>query len=425
MGYRSVLLGRSCCRRLVAACLLAALLVAGCGSGTEPTNAGAPATAADDLSTNESVPTEVATTEGSDGAADRAELGHGFRRCDELLSTGLVDGPLSSDPGIAEAQQFRADMGLRSDETWVRQVPTMERTSEMADAFGYPLTDEEVTDLTSWRASVDTGGLDTYTAGHRDTFGGFWIDNAARAVTVSFSAEVETRRAEIGERWPAVRVVAANLDAGRLTALQNELMAQLVERGLGGSSGQLIQAAGGVVNLGLFVLDEASVAAVAEFADPALTCLEGQELNVFTAPGPQAGSGPGWRLLGLEEADVPFQAVTGAAGLEQLWAAFAPGRPAPPVDFGTEIVLAFPTFGTGIQNGPCGSRFDGFSVGDDGVVRLDLPAPGGAAGCDAIAIPGAYVLAFDRSALPDGTFTVEIVRRQYEAGPLGSISVTL
>ena len=370
--------------------------------------------------------TAVPSTAGVDGAgADPVELGHGFRRCGDLLSTGVVDGPLSSDPKIAEAQQFRADMGLRSDEAWVRQVPTMERTSSMADAFGFPLTDEEVADMTSWSASVDTAGLDAYTAEHRNTFGGYWIDNTERAVTVSFSAEVEARRAEIGARWPGVRVVTANLNAEELSALQNDLMAKLSDRGLGSSSGQLIQAAGGVVSLGLFVLDEASVAAVAEFADPALTCLEGQEPDRYTPPGPQAPSGPGWRLLGLEEVDVPFQAVTDAAGYQRLWAAFAPDRPAPAVDFDAQIVLAFPTYGTGTQNGPCGSRFDGFSVGDDGVVRLDLPAPGGSPACEAIAIPGAYVLALDRSALPTGTFTVEIVRHQVDYGPLGSISVTL
>lgn len=403
----------------IAGWCLATVLVAGCGSGTGSTEAdGAPASG--------SASTDVATTVAPDGAVtEPVELGHGFRRCSELLSTGVIDGPVSSDPEIAKSQQFRADMGLRSDEAWVRQVPSMERTSEMADAFGHPLTDDEITDMTSWSASVDTTGLDAYTAERRDTFGGYWIDNAARAVTVSFSADLEARRAEIGQRWPGVRVVAANLNADDMTVLQNDLMAHLVDRGLGSSSAQLIQVAGGVVSLDLFVLDEPSVVAVAEFADPALTCLDGQRLTLFTPPGPQAPSGPGWRLLGLEEVDVPFQAVTDASGFEQLWAAFAPGRPAPPVDFGSEIVLAFPTFGTGIQNSPCGSRFDGFSVGDDGVVRLDLPAPGGATGCEAIAIPGAYVVALDRSALPGGTFTVEIVRRQYEAGPLGSMSLTL
>lgn len=416
MGHRSVIFDRWC-RRV--GCGLAALVFAGCGSGAGSTEAGdSPATAP--------ASTDVATTVSPGGSpADQGALGHGFRRCDELLSTGLVDGPVSSDPEIAEAQQFRADMGLRSDEAWVRQVPTMERTSSMADAFGYPLTDDEITDMTSWSASVDTTGLDAYTAEHRDTFGGMWLDNTARAVTVSFSADVEARRGEVQARWPGVRVVAANLNADGMTALQNELMAKLVDEGLGSSSGQLIQAAGGVVSLGLFVLDEASVAAVAEFADPALTCLDGQEPDRYTPPGPQAQSGPGWRLLGLQEVDVPFQAATDVAGLERLWAAFDPDHSAPAVDFGAEVVLAFPTYGTGIQNSGCGSRFDGFSVGDDGVVRLDLPAPGGEPVCEAMAVPGAYVVALDRSALPTGTVTVEIVRKQVDYGPLGSITVSL
>lgn len=370
--------------------------------------------------------TATPLTAGADGAGTAAtELGHGFRRCSDLLSTGVVDGDLSSDPKIAEAQRFRADNGLRSDEAWVRQVPTMERTSPMADAFGVPLTDDEVTDLTSWSAGLDTSGLDAYTAEHRETFGGLWLDNTNRAFTVSFTADVETRRAEIAARWPAIRVVEANLNAEQLTALQNDLTAKLTAQGLGSSSGQLIQAAGGVVSLGLFVLDEASVTAVATFADPALTCLEGQEPDRYTPPGPQAQSGSGWRLLGLEEVAVPFQVVTDAGGYERLWSAFAPDRPAPVVDTGVEVVVAIPTFGTGIGNGPCGSRFDGFeAVGQ--VVRLDLPAPGGATPCPAMAVPGAYIVALDRAALPTGSVTVEIVRAQYLGdGPMDSLTVTL
>ncbi|MGI9612463.1 MAG: hypothetical protein ACR2QO_06120 [Acidimicrobiales bacterium] len=216
-------------------------------------------------------------------------LPFGFRRCSMLLSTGVVDGPLSDDPEVAQAQQWRADHGLRSDEDWVRQVPTMDRTSDMADAFAAPLTDDEVIELTTRGSDIDHEALAAYTTEHQATLGGYWLDHTAGGPTISFIENVEQRRAEVAERIPGVRVVAANLTEAELIELQTTLIAQLADLGLPISSAVLVQAGGGVVSIGVPVLNEPTLEVVAQVADPQVVCLEGLEPDEFTGPQPKPG----------------------------------------------------------------------------------------------------------------------------------------
>lgn len=390
--------------------------LAGCVGTATTTTASEPGSAV-----SSGAPRPAAPPSGPAPATTPPALPAGFRRCTQLLSTGVVDGPLSSDPAIAAAQQWRADNGLRSDEAWVRQVPGVARTSTMG--FQYPTTDEEVTQLTSLGASVDWGALNAYTAQHRDTLGGQWIDHTTNSVTVSFTADVDRRRAEIQARIPGVRVIAANRTEAQLAEMQNKLTAELTARNLGAGSGVYIQAGGGVVGLVLFVLDEPSVRAVATFADPRLVCLDGPEPSQIPPPGPQRPAGPGWRLLGAEPVDVAFQAITDPATFAATWAVLAPGRPAPEVDLATTVVFALPTSGRGVTAEPCGSRFDGFTAGV-GTIRFEIPTPGGAPVCDAVGRSGSYLVAVDRAALPTGAVTAEIHR--VPSGPAAAtIVVTL
>ena len=121
------------------------LALAACSSSTTVTEAAevTELPAADDTTTT--------TTDAADDTApaEPPELPLGFMRCDDLASTGVVDGPLSDDPEIAADQQWRADNGLRSDLEWVTQVPNMVRETPEAHAFDAPLTDEEFTELTT------------------------------------------------------------------------------------------------------------------------------------------------------------------------------------------------------------------------------------------------------------------------------------
>jgi hypothetical protein len=269
--------------------LIALALSAGaCGSGdseetvTGPSDALATAEAGESMTT-----TSVEPTATNDNTL--VALPFGFRRCSVLLSTGVVDGPLSDDPEIAKAQQWRADHGLRSDEDWIRRVPTMDRTSDMADAFDAPLSDDEVIELTARGSDIDHEALAAYTAEHQATLGGYWLDHTAAAPTISFTENVEERRAEVAVRIPGVRVVAANLTEAELIELQSTLIAQLADLGLPISSGVLVQAGGGVVSIGVPVLNEPTLEVVAQVADPQVVCLEGLETDEFTGPQPQPG----------------------------------------------------------------------------------------------------------------------------------------
>ncbi|MGH3443348.1 MAG: hypothetical protein ACRDUY_15155 [Nitriliruptorales bacterium] len=76
---------------------------------------------------------------------DAVFQGHAVQRCtadDELVGRGEVDGPLSDDPEVAEAQQARADFGVPSDEATTRRAMAEPR-GEGAD-HAAPLFPEEV-----------------------------------------------------------------------------------------------------------------------------------------------------------------------------------------------------------------------------------------------------------------------------------------
>lgn len=407
LDRRHVLPGTSV--MFLTAILAAALIAAGCG--TEVTTEAGPATRGQ-VDAIPDPPPEPDLLARSAMPDVRPVLPHGFRRCDDLNAVGPITGPVSENPEIAAAQQWRANHGLRSDEEWVRQVPQMERTIPEAHAFEAPLTDDEVLDLVDRGSDVDFEALAAYQAEHQATFGGYWYDNVTRLPTISFSSDIDQRRAEAAELLPGVQVVEANLSQDELGLLQNDLFELVTKQGLGTGAGTRINLDGGVVSLSLFVLDEATVNAVAELADPALTCLEGQEVAHYTAPGPQAVEGDGWRLLALREVDAELEAMFDRSRFEEVWAGFSSDEPVPEVNFDSEIVVAIPTRGLGVTNGPCGVRFDGWSVAD-GVLRLDMPSPGGATDCDAAYHPGAFLVALQPEGLPPGPVMVEVVSRSF------------
>lgn len=335
----------------------------------------------------------------------------GFERCEDFASTGVVDGVVSADPEIAAAQQWRADMGFRSDMQWVEEVAAMEGRRETDDSFAYPLTRNEVDELGSRGAGVEGEELKTYGQQFPETFGSVWLDNTVRSWTISFTDDVELRRLEIEDRFPGVRVAPARFSGIELGALNREMSTQVLERDLGTQTFQYVQYRGGMVGLALSVLNESTITAVSEFADPELVCVTGQDPSRYTPPGPQLDSGEGWRLLGLREVDMEFEAYFDIGSFRSAWQEFSPDEQPPPVDFADEIVVSIPTRGRGVENGPCGTRFDGWSFDGD-KARFDVPTPGGDAVCPAVHIPGAYFIAIDRTGLPPDGFDANVVNKQ-------------
>jgi hypothetical protein len=80
----------------------------------------------------------------SDDELEQVFAGHPVRRCrpeDRPGQDGEVDGPLSDDAAVAEAQRQRAGFGLTSDEATVRRLLDDPGPS---DVYGFPVLDEEL-----------------------------------------------------------------------------------------------------------------------------------------------------------------------------------------------------------------------------------------------------------------------------------------
>lgn len=189
---------------------------------------------------------------------------------------------------------------------------------------------------------------------------------------------------------------------GDITAERGqELIYSAVETGIGqggspGGEGQLTR-------LDLFVLDEASLATLATFAEPDELCVEGADPNDFVPLGPQQLSGPGWRWVGAGStmdagvAGSGVRLIDNQADYDQLWPLLGEGPETEQitVDFDTEVILTY-HHGSGVNFGACGVRFDGYGRHADGLVVLDFLWPGGNVICDAAMRPATYAVALER-----------------------------
>lgn len=191
---------------------------------------------------------------------------------------------------------------------------------------------------------------------------------------------------------------------------RQEIMDQARAIGIagGGSLGE-----DGPVELALFVLDEASLEALATIAEADEVCVTGQDPADYVEPGPQSSAGPGWRWLGA--AEVAWSSgrdpdlITDTDELGVLWSTMFPeenGSP-PAVDFGSESVLVLQTQ-NGITPGPCGFRFEGITRTDSGMVVAQMFTPGGLSVCPTIAIDGTYAVAIEHAAVGEPPFDFAI-----------------
>jgi hypothetical protein len=103
-----------------------------------------------------------------------------------------------------EAFRFRTDFGLRSDETWIRQVasdPTSNRTS-----YGVPLTIDEVSELDTRNRTADQirDWVTGYGERHPDEWAGAFIDQPSGGTFVAlFTGNLDRHRlALFAGIWP-------------------------------------------------------------------------------------------------------------------------------------------------------------------------------------------------------------------------------
>jgi hypothetical protein len=102
---------------------------------------------------------------------------------------------------------------------------------------------------------------------------------------------------------------------------RQEIYRAMVDAGLG--NGAALDP-GYRVWLDLFVLDEPTLSALAEIADPSEVCVSGQDPNDYVAPGPQKLEGPGWRWIASAgiETDAELGLISTQEAYHAMWSAF-------------------------------------------------------------------------------------------------------
>ncbi len=193
---------------------------------------------------------------------------------------------------------------------------------------------------------------------------------------------------------------------------RREIYDEMVARDLGSGAGL---DPGYQVQLDLYVLDEATLSALATFVAPTEACLSGGDPNNYVPLGPQALVGNGWRWIGAGSYEPPSDLglVVDQPGYDELWQHLGEGPETsqPAVDFEHELILTI-RHGSGVNFGRCGYRFDGFNVNDD-IVTIQFFRPGGQSDCLTDYRPTTYAVALDRSAIPGPPFVFAI-----QGGPI-------
>lgn len=299
-------------------------------------------------------------------------------------STGPEAGSASSGDALPfDLQRCPTEMALASaPEAWYREEPV------------YVENEMPVEEVRAW-------------ATQQPGFEDIWIDREHNGwISVAFSEGAEARQVELEERFPGVGVVAVPVDwtEGELVALRDEAFGAMRDAGfeVGGSHGVHT----GLVEVWVGELVEERLAPLAPFAGPRL-CVVGVEPQDVIRPSPQPESGDGWRLLGTQRTGDSYR--TGVATTDEqyasLWREAGLDGDLPAVDFDDEVVIWFgAVYGSG-----CEIRMDDvvFDL-ERRVVHGDFVIPGVHQGCNSDANPEAYVVAVERSSLPEAPFDVQL-----------------
>lgn len=222
-----------------------------------------------------------------------------FDRCADLEEPPpSPDGPLSDDPDVAAAQQARAAVALPSD---IATVEALLAAGPEGDVWplGYPHTAEEFDAVMSRNGDVDQiGELQQWAAStHPDTWGGLWLDQARGGlVTVAFTADIEDRVADIAERYGLeVRGVEVSFTEAELSAAQDTLNPVMQDQWEGRDAGgpqpgdltsASVHAPTNRLQVGMYTDDEAAQRRLAKLVDPAMICVDIEEVPTEEDAGP-------------------------------------------------------------------------------------------------------------------------------------------
>jgi hypothetical protein len=243
-------------------------------------------------------------------------------------------------------------------------------------------------------------------ASTRPGYQDIWLDRDRRGwITVAFSGDVDAREDELKARFPdvgAVAVRARSTTAERATT-RSQVGAVLARFDVSGGSGDDVTK--GVVGFGLGVLRDDVLQALERF-DDAPVCFDGILPRDAVKDGPQPKTGDGWRLL-ADQRSIPYRTgvATTPEQYEKLWRTARLTGDRPAVDFDREIVVWLgEVFGSS-----CPIRLDDVIV-DTATDRVygNVVVPGTPDVCTKDANGRAFVLALERSRLPDGPFAVQL-----------------
>ncbi len=98
---------------------------------------------------------------------------------------------------LAYAMSQRKLFGLRSDEAWVRQVVADPRAQ--TQVLDFPMLPEEEAEFEARQSDFETiaAAVNEYAVGHRDEFGGVWIDQSGHTVVAAWTANADLHRLAI------------------------------------------------------------------------------------------------------------------------------------------------------------------------------------------------------------------------------------
>ena len=249
----------------------------------------------------------------------------------------------------------------------------------------------------------------------KPAYEGIWIDREHNGwVTVAFSQDAIARQAELAAEFPGQGVVAVSVP-WRMADLE-ALQARVIRDGRPLVSGSGIRTNHGVVTIFAGVLTPETVAAVNAKFGGERVCLEGIDPADAPAEGPQPQAGDGWRLVADEdEVGSPYRTgiATDPDSLAVLWAEIGLAAAIPPIDFQTEVVVWFGA----VHGSSCPRlRLDDVVVDAERALLYAEITSFELGVCTADAIGRAYVVAIQRSKLPNGPFTIQLEGGERPAG---------
>ncbi len=207
-----------------------------------------------------------------------------FDSCTELEPPPpAVDGPLSDDPAVAEAQRARAAVALPSDERTVAALIAA-GPGEAGWPMRFPTTPEEFDALMARNSNDQPAVREWARTEHADTFAGAWLDQAQGGIqTLAFTRDADQRAADIRERFGVdVVAVTAQFTDAELAAAQERLFSLLQSSAPSPSPGQIYATAVSVTinRLEIMMLGDSpeTRARIAELVDPAMACLSIEEI---------------------------------------------------------------------------------------------------------------------------------------------------